>query len=178
MLKAVQHSQYIKNGRTMLTYKVTGPTNEIAEYLAIESLRQNRTPDQLPKADGFPLMFLNRDLEFQNGRVPQPSYTLIKNFAGTRYVHDTTAADNAKFARISNLVEDHMAKELALRALGGGNRNTTTAPATVAPQAAPAVVEAPSIADDILNAVENGGNGTQPEAALVGEGGGDGTLAD
>lgn len=158
MLKAVQHSTYFKNGRQMLTYKVMGPAAEIEEYKIIESARLNRTPDQIAIADGFPLLFLALDQILGGGGLPQPSYNLVKNYAGTGYNRDTMAADMARYARVAAKTEDHMAEIQAKRALGisVGDQAQRGQRTFVAPAQATPAVE--TTADDIAAAIAEGAN--------------------
>lgn len=155
MLKAVLNGNYFKNGRRMLTYRVTGPTAEIEEYKIIESARLNRLPDQLANVDGFPLLFVSWDQILQSGETPKPSYDLVKNFAGTGYNRDTLKDDMAKMARVSALTEKAAAEIQAKRMLGidvgdqAPRVQRTATPAQTAP-----IVE--TTADDIAAAIAEG----------------------
>lgn len=150
MLKIVQDDFYYKNGGKIITYKVTGPKAEVDEYVAIESSRRNVVPEQVPKAtDGSPIFWLSERNEFNNGRVPQKSYTLRKNHDGTRFNLDTSAVDNTNAARLNDLVLGEQAKILAQRRMGIGTERPATAP-TRTP--APATKGA-DIADDIIDNV-------------------------
>jgi len=152
MLKAVQTSQYVnKNRNTVLVYTVTGPTAEIAEYMAIQSATLNKPVDQLAKdKNGNPLMWVNLQTEFQNGRVPQPSYFLVKSHDGLRYIRDTVQQDVAMYQRVNQQKEVEMGKALALRALGLDGQPTTRPATTTAPTGTPAPEKQPdTIADEI-----------------------------
>jgi len=167
-LRAVHHSQYFKNGRKVLTYVVQGTQNEIEEYKIIESARQNKLPEALANVNGFPLLFIVEELEFQAGRMPQPSYDIIKNYNGTGYNRDTTKQDMAMYAKVAEKTIDSMAEIQAKRRLGidvGDRAVRTTRPQTQ--QAAP--IASNSAADTISELIAEGADDVvEPEVVGAG----------
>lgn len=156
MLRAVQISQYVnKNRNTVLVYAITGPIAEVAEYFALQSLQLNKSIDQLAKGTkGEPLMWLNLQTEFQNGRTPQPYYNLTKTHDGSRYVRDTVQQDSAMYGRVNQQKETEMGKILAMRAMGlDTNQPATRVAAPATPATTPAVAGEPDLADQIAQGI-------------------------
>lgn len=153
MLKATQQGMYRnKNGRTVVTYVVSGPAAEIADYFATESARRGVPVESIAKTDiGLPIMHLGLDNELRDGRTPQPSYDLVKNFNGTQFNRDTFKQDMVNYKKVEELTTVEMAKEMAQRRLGGATpRVATPAATTTTPEVVqPIVNEADGIADAI-----------------------------
>lgn len=157
MLRATQSGMYRnKNQRVVVTYVITGPAVEIAEYLATESIRRGIPVDQIAKTDkGLPIMFLPLDNELREGRTPQPTYDLVKNHDGTRFNRDTFKQDMVNYAKVEALTTVEMAKEMAQRRLGGSTPRVATP--TTAPVATPIIIPAEANeADAIADAIDEG----------------------
>lgn len=171
MLKATQHGQYFKAGRKVITYLIGGPAAEVADYLAVLSSQLNRPVDKLPTVNGQPLLFVVEELEYANGRVPQPSYILEKSRDGSRYYRNTTEQDKAFNNRVGGLIEEKFATIMAERR-AGVNRPAVSTTRVAAGGAIQQPATANTDADDIASAVAAGGEGE-----AVGAAGGQETLA-
>lgn len=143
MLQITLNGKYNKsNGTRMLTYKVIGPKVEVDEYVATASAAINRTPDEWSKAeDGSPLFYVNASSMLQNGRLPQPKYTIIKNRDNTRYFIDDSAEEAKEWAEVAQLSKQAAATLMAERRYGAAVRNVAAVPQGVnlnnVPNAAP-----------------------------------------
>lgn len=171
MLKAIQRGNgYInKSGHHVITYAVTGPTLEVAEYLAMESARRNVLPEAIAKfPDGSPILFISLDQELRNGTRPQPSYDLIKNHLGTQYNRDTLSAKMKMFEESDNATIAEVAKIRAQKLMGGSTQQST--PATTRTTTAAPVNPVVTKEDDILDGIEQGaGAGAAETVNAAGE---------
>jgi hypothetical protein len=158
-MKATYHGQYFKNGKKMYTFKVTGTTEEITKYKAIQETVTNRGIGTWPEADGHPLYFLGVATLLRNGEIPQKQYNLLLNQDETRIIRDTSAQELANYERMQEETNRAQAMIMAEIRLGlrtvGATTPTITTPS--APVAKPAGAEAPDLADSILEQVGAGG---------------------
>lgn len=158
-MKATYHGQYFKNGRKMMTFKVTGTTEEIAKYKAIQETQTNRAIGTWPEADGHPLYFLGVDTLLRNGEIPKKQYPLIFNQDDTRVIRDTSADDNVNYERMQEETNKAQAIIMAEIRLGIRTvaRNNGFTVATPAQQAAAIGAEKADLAESIMAEVGAGG---------------------
>lgn len=159
-MKATYHGQYFKNGKKMFTFKVTGTTEEISKYKAIQETATNRAFGTWPEADGHPLYFLGVATLLRNGEIPKKQYSLLLNQDETRIIRDTSADELANYERMQDETNKAQAMimaeiRLGLRTVSTNSASSTSAPST--PVAKPVGAEAPDLADKILAEVGAGG---------------------
>lgn len=155
MLKAIQHGKYRnKKGSMVLTYVVTGPAVEVEEYVVIQSAQTNKTPEQWPRVNNNPLFYVNLANELAQGRAPKATIDLVKSFDGTRYFQDDTREETAKWARVSEKMEDELAKNMARIQLGLDKVATPVARPMTAPAIAPP--KGAGIEEEILEHIADG----------------------
>lgn len=153
-LKAIQHSQYKKAGKTILTYKVSGTVAELEKYVEVCAAGIGKIPAEWMRSedkDKAPLFFLSASNEIRFGRVPKASYTLDLKRDGSGYFINTQNDDMARWARIGANQELEMGKQLAARELGTVE-NTPVARPMVNNE--PAVKEATD-AEKMINEINN-----------------------
>lgn len=169
MLRATHLGGYMKNGQKIMTYEVSGPIAEVEEYLTIQETRVGKAAGTWVKSAGNkPIFHLNATMEMRNGRMPQPTYDLMPNYAKDRIIIDTTANDLREFAEITKETRTEQAKIAAGIKMGiiqvpTFSRGFATASAQQAP--AGAIVaplgEDKDLSDKIMELAGAGGDGTE-----------------
>lgn len=152
-MKATLHGQYYKQGRKVLTYKVTGTAVEVETYKAIQEQQTNRAADSWPEVDGAPLYFLVPSVLMRNGEMPQKQYNLIFNQDQTKVIRDTSAQDLDMYTSVREAKIKEMGRISAEREMGiGVDRGTTTVAAPATPAIAKPVGEPKELVDEVAGA--------------------------